>query len=49
VSDRLTVLNLLDRVDLIRPSEGIGIFQSSYGPRFTVLNTLSVTFGRGQS
>ena len=44
VSDRLTVLNLLDRVNLIRPSEGIGIFQSSYGPRFTVLNTLSFSF-----
>jgi hypothetical protein len=46
VSDRLTVLNLLNRVNLIRPSEGIGIFQSSYGPRFTVLNTLSFTFGK---
>jgi TonB dependent receptor/Carboxypeptidase regulatory-like domain/TonB-dependent Receptor Plug Domain len=46
VSDRLTVLNLLDRVNLIRPSEGIGIFQSSYGPRFTVLNTLSFSFGK---
>ncbi len=44
--DRLTVLNLLDRVNLIRPSEGIGIFQSSYGPRFTVLNTLSFAFGK---
>jgi outer membrane receptor protein involved in Fe transport len=48
VSDRLTVLNLLDRTNLIRPSEGIGIFQSSYGPRFTVLNTLSFSFGGGQ-
>ena len=37
--DRLTVLNLLDRVNLIRPAEGIGIFQSAYGPRFTVLDT----------
>ena len=46
VSDRLTVLNLLDRVNLIRPSEGIGIFQSSYGPRFTLLNTLSFSFGK---
>jgi hypothetical protein len=46
VSDRLSVLNLLDRVNLIRPSEGIGIFQSSYGPRFTILNTVSFAFGK---
>jgi hypothetical protein len=44
ISDRVTVLNLLDRVNLIRPAEGIGIFQSSYGPRFTVLNTVSIRF-----
>jgi outer membrane receptor protein involved in Fe transport len=41
VTDRVTVLNLLDRVNLIRPAEGIGIFQSAYGPRITALNTLS--------
>jgi hypothetical protein len=29
---------------LIRPAEGIGIFQSAYGPRFTVLNTLTMSF-----
>jgi hypothetical protein len=46
ISDRLTVLNLLDRVNLIRPSEGIGIFQSAYGPRFTVLNMLSFSWGK---
>jgi outer membrane cobalamin receptor len=45
ISNRLTVLNLLDRVNLIRPSEGIGIFQSSYGPRFTVLDMLSFSWG----
>ena len=44
VTDRLTVLNLLDRVNLIRPAEGIGIFQSAYGPRLTVLNTLTIPF-----
>jgi len=31
VVDRVTILNLFDRVNLIRPSEGIGIFQSAYG------------------
>jgi outer membrane receptor protein involved in Fe transport len=44
VVDRLTVLNVLDRVNLIRPAEGIGIFQSAYGPRLTVLNTLTIPF-----
>ena len=44
VIDRLTVLNVLDRVNLIRPAEGIGIFQSAFGPRLTVLNTLTIPF-----
>jgi len=44
VSDRLTVLNLLDRTNLIRPANGVGIFQSAYGPRRTLLNTVSVPF-----
>jgi TonB dependent receptor/TonB-dependent Receptor Plug Domain len=44
VSDRLTILNLFDRVNLIRPAEGIGIFQAAYGPRLTVLNTVTVPF-----
>ena len=46
VTNRLTVLNLLDRVNMIRPSEGIGIFQSAYGPRFTLLNAVTVPLGR---
>jgi len=44
VIDRLTVLDLFDRVNLIRPAEGIGIFQSAYGPRFTVLDQIIVAF-----
>ena len=44
VSDKVTILNLFDRINLIRPAEGIGIFQSAYGPRFTVYDTLSATF-----
>jgi outer membrane cobalamin receptor len=44
LTNRVSLLNLLDRVNLIRPSEGIGIFQSAYGPRFTVLETLSLHF-----
>jgi hypothetical protein len=44
LADRLTALNILDRVNLIRPAEGIGIFQSAYGPRFTLLDTVSIPF-----
>jgi hypothetical protein len=42
VTDRLILLNVFDRVNLIRPAEGIGIFQSAYGPRFTILNLLTI-------
>ncbi|HUB98145.1 MAG TPA: TonB-dependent receptor, partial [Stellaceae bacterium] len=44
VFDRVSVLNVLNRINLIRPAEGIGIFQSAYGPRATVYNTLTVPF-----
>jgi outer membrane receptor protein involved in Fe transport len=44
LTNRITILNVFDRVNLIRPAEGIGIFQSAYGPRITVLDTLSVSF-----
>jgi hypothetical protein len=44
VTNRVTILNLFDRVNLIRPAEGIGIFQSAYGPRLTVLDSLSLAF-----
>ncbi len=43
--ETLTILNLLDRVNLIRPAEGIGIFQAAYGPRRTLLSTLSLSLG----
>ena len=42
VSDRLTILNAFDRTNLIRPSEGIGIFQSAYEPRFTVFDAITI-------
>jgi len=42
--DRLTVVNALDRINLIRPAEGIGIFQSAYGPRLAVFNSLTMPF-----
>ena len=44
ITERLTVLNLTDRTNLIRPAEGIGIYQAAYGPRITVQNTVSIAF-----
>jgi hypothetical protein len=44
MSFRLSILNLLDRVNEIRSAQGIGIFQAAYGPRRTVNGTLSVRF-----
>jgi TonB dependent receptor/TonB-dependent Receptor Plug Domain len=44
LTNRLAVLNVLDRVNLIRPAEGIGIFQSAYGPRRTLYVTLALHF-----
>jgi outer membrane receptor protein involved in Fe transport len=42
LTNRVTLLNVVDRANLIRPPEGIGIFQSAYGPRITVYDTLTV-------
>jgi outer membrane receptor protein involved in Fe transport len=42
VVDRITLLNIFDRTNLIRPAEGIGIFQAAYGPRITVYDTLTI-------
>jgi hypothetical protein len=44
LTNRLAVLNLFDRVNLIRPADGIGIFQSAYGPRLTFYDTLTLHF-----
>jgi hypothetical protein len=44
LTNRLAILNLTDRVNLIRPAEGIGIFQAAYGPRFTVLDSVTLAF-----
>jgi hypothetical protein len=44
LTNRLTALNVLDRTNLIRPAEGIGIFQSAYGPRLTFYDTVTVRF-----
>jgi outer membrane receptor protein involved in Fe transport len=44
LSLRLSVLNLLDRVNEIRSAEGIGIFQAAYGPRRTLYGAASMRF-----
>jgi hypothetical protein len=44
ITQRLALLNVFDRVNLIRPAEGIGIFQSAYGPRRTFYYTLTLRF-----
>jgi hypothetical protein len=46
VTDRVMLLNIFDRNNLIRPANGIGVFQSAYGPRITVYNALTVPVRR---
>ena len=41
-TDRVVLLNIFDRTNLIRPPNGIGVFQSAYGPRITVYNALTI-------
>lgn len=42
VVDRIVLLNVFDRENLVRPANGIGIFQSAYGPRLTVYNAITI-------
>jgi outer membrane receptor protein involved in Fe transport len=44
LSLRLSVLNVLDRVNEIRSAEGIGIFQAAYATRRTVYGAASMHF-----
>jgi outer membrane cobalamin receptor len=44
LSNRLAILNIFDRVNLIRPAEGIGIFQSAYAPRRTLYYTITLQY-----
>jgi hypothetical protein len=44
IINRLTLLNLFDRTNLIRPAQGIGIFQAAYGPRFTIFDGVTISF-----
>jgi hypothetical protein len=42
VTQRLVLINIFDRTNLIRPAEGIGIFQAAYGPRIAVYDEMTV-------
>lgn len=42
VEDRVVLINIFDRTNLIRPPTGIGVFQSAYGPRLAVYNGLTL-------
>ena len=41
-NNRVVLLNIFDRTNLIRPSNGIGVFQAAYGPRITVYDMLTI-------
>ncbi len=41
-TNRIVLLNIFDRTNLIRPASGIGVFQAAYGPRITVYDSLTV-------
>jgi outer membrane receptor protein involved in Fe transport len=40
--NRVVLLNIFDRTNLIRPANGIGVFQAAYGPRITVYDMLTI-------
>jgi outer membrane receptor protein involved in Fe transport len=42
IENRVILLNVFDRINLIRPATGIGVFQSAYGPRVTVYDVLTI-------
>jgi len=42
LTNRVVLLNILDRTNLIRPANGIGVFQAAYGPRITVYDALTI-------
>ncbi len=41
-TNRIVLINIFDRTNLIRPANGIGVFQAAYGPRITVYDALTV-------
>lgn len=41
-TNRIVLLNIFDRTNLIRPANGIGVFQAAYGSRITVYDGLTI-------
>lgn len=44
VTNKLALLNIFDRVNLIRPADGIGVYQAAYAPRFSVFDSFVIPF-----
>lgn len=42
VEERFIVNNIFNRTNLLRPAEGIGVFQAMYAPRLAVYNSITV-------
>jgi outer membrane receptor protein involved in Fe transport len=42
LENRITLINIFDRTNLIRPATGIGVFQSAYGPRISLYDGLTM-------
>lgn len=42
LENRITLINIFDRTNLIRPATGIGVFQSAYGPRISLYDGVTV-------
>ena len=41
-TNRIVLLNIFDRTNLIRPANCVGVFEAAYAPRITVYDTLTV-------
>ncbi len=50
-TNRIVLLRIFDRTNLIPPANGIGVFQAAYGPRITVYDALTIrpVLGRGDA
>ena len=42
LENRIALINIFDRTNLIRPATGIGVFQSAYGPRISLYDGITV-------
>jgi HoxN/HupN/NixA family high-affinity nickel-transporter len=40
--DQITLINIFNRTNLIRPSTGIGFFEAAYGPRLALYNAVTI-------